>query len=74
MIDVVYKDIISANNVYMMLRLHTTCLQRYILAEIVRCDLSFAKKLFECLLTMNNLLCRCCYALLNDVDEIVWLW
>ena len=27
-------------------------LQRYILAEIARCDLSFAKKLFECLLTM----------------------
>ena len=27
-------------------------LQRYILVEIVRCDLSFAKELFECLLTM----------------------
>ena len=46
-VDMFYKDIISANDVYILL---IGCLQ---------CDLSvlqIAKKLFECLLTMNNLL------------------
>ena len=30
-------------------------LQRYILAEIARCDLSIAKKLLICLLTIDNI-------------------
>ena len=30
-------------------------LQRYILVEIVRCDLPFAKELLICLLTIDNI-------------------
>ena len=44
------------------------CLQSEKVDEIVRCDLSFAKELLRCLLTIDNLLWWCCYALLNGVS------
>ena len=52
LVEIVCKLNDVAEIVYKMIDDVNKLLQRYILVEIAWCDLSFAKELFECLLTM----------------------